>query len=274
MNTSRNSLAAVILCIAASAGCLFADGTRSIIGTPRGTSYFMFEQFGGTWSDVEKSPLTVEDNNLCWAAAASNALQWTGWGQLSGMASADEYFAYYRDHWTNVGGSQDCAWQWWFSGVNTQAGQEGWSQVDVPGGSFAPSVNFDQYYIHAEFSVAISATDRFLRQGYGTTLYLGNINGGGHAVTVWGDAFDPQTGDILGLWITDSDDDKANADPPDTLRYYDVEYNYATWQMVNYYGTNDWHVLDVLALKSVPEPASLLVLAIGGAAILRRRKAV
>ena len=79
---------------------------------------------------------------------------------------------------------------------------------------------------------------------------------------------------ILGLWITDSDDDKTNADAPDTLRYYDVEYNYATWQMVNYYGTNDWHVLDVLALKSVPEPASLLVLAIGGAAILRRRKAV
>ena len=89
--------------------------------TPTGTSYLLFEHWGGTWSDAEKSPTNTEDDLMCWAAASSNVLAWTGWGQVGGMTNADQMFAYYQNHWTDEGGTMAFAWNWWFDGLNPQA---------------------------------------------------------------------------------------------------------------------------------------------------------
>ena len=36
--------------------------------TPTGDSYMLYDNWGGTWYDVEKSPIDGEDDLLCWAA--------------------------------------------------------------------------------------------------------------------------------------------------------------------------------------------------------------
>ena len=114
--------------------------------TPTGTSYLLFEHWGGTWSDAEKSPSNTEDDLLCWAGAASNVLAWTGWGIVDGLANTDDIFGYFQDHWTDQGGLMQFGWDWWFDGTNDSQGWSGWSQEDVQGGGFYPNENFSSFF--------------------------------------------------------------------------------------------------------------------------------
>jgi len=224
-----------------------ALGDRS----PTGTSYMLHENWGGTWSDAEKSPYNSQDNNMCWAAAAANVLEWTGWGRVGGMTSTDEMFAYYQDHWTDQGGLMIYGWQWWFTGVNPSASWSGWSQVDVAGGAFHPSENHSSLYHHdSNRANAMSTIDTYLRSGYGTTI--GIYGPGGHAVTVWGFTYDADApSEYNGIYLTDSDDYKYHPKAPDRLRYYEVEYSDNRWFLQSYYGSNAWYIGTVHALESV-----------------------
>jgi hypothetical protein len=219
--------------------------------TPEGESYLLVEEWGGTWTDTEKSPDTNEDDLLCWAAAGSNVLEWTGWGLVEGIASADEAFAYIQDHWSNFGGEAELAWDWWFDGVNDHQGDSGWAQVEVPGGGFFPEMTFADYF-HKESStlLAMPAVDAFLRDGCGVVLSLRGM--GGHAITCWGFQHDPAESDgYLGVWVTDSDDDKDSSEPPDALRYYEVDYRNGRWHLVDYSDSNLWYIHEVTSLARV-----------------------
>ena len=55
-------------------------------------SYFVYDEWGGTFYDAEKSPTNTEDDLMCWAAAASNILTWTGWGFPTGAAEIILHF--------------------------------------------------------------------------------------------------------------------------------------------------------------------------------------
>jgi hypothetical protein len=243
--------------------------------TPRGIDYLTFNYWGGAWYDVEKSPTTPADDLLCWAATASNVLAYTGWGYVPGVSTADDMFAYYVNHWSNLGGMMDYAWEWWFSGVNDSQGFAGWSQVVTPGGQFYPNKDFWEYY-HEDWNAAnsMAAIDQFLHLGCGVGLAL--YGGGAHAVTCWGYNYDYQVGSYYGIWITDSDDDKNLISPPDRLRYYDVAYSTANnrWYIQDFYGSSNWYIGGVEALELIPEPASVLTLFVGlaGVAIRFRRR--
>jgi hypothetical protein len=250
---------------------------------PQGSTYLLTDNYGGSWCDAEKSPTNSEDDLMCWAAAASNALEWTGWGKVGGMTNTDQMFSYFQDHWTDDGGLMVYGWDWWFDGSNPSQGWPGWSQVDVPGGDFHPSENFyDYYHSNSNDSQALSAIDQYLRAGYATTLGVyWNTNAqddplsGGHAITVWGFNYDSQDPTkIYGIWVTDSDDDKNLVNPDDTLRYYDVAYNNSTnkWYLQDFYGSNNTYIGVVQAIESIPEPATVLILALGSLATLRKRK--
>ena len=221
--------------------------------TPTGSSYMLIDNHGGSWSDVEKSPVNTEDDLMCWAAAASNVLEWTGWGLVSGMTTTDQIFAYFLDHWTDVGGMMEYGWDWWFDGTNPSQGWAGWSQVDVPGGGFYPTEIFSNYYHHeSSDSVTLNAIDQYLHAGYGVTLGL--YGGGGHAITCWGYNYNPaDTDDYYGVWVTDSDDYKSQVSPPDMLRYYEVEYTSGQWYLQDYYGSGAWYIGEVQALEQNPD---------------------
>jgi len=223
-----------------------ALGDRS----PTGATYMLHENWEGTWSDAEKSPYNSEDDNMCWAAAAANVLEWTGWGRVKGMTNTDEIFGYYQDHWTDQGGLMIYAWQWWFTGANPSNGWSGWSQVDVAGGAFHPSEDYSSiYHYDSNRSSAMTSIATYLRSGYGTTI--GIYGPGGHAVTVWGFTYNPDApSEYNGIYLTDSDDYKYHPKAPDRLRYYEVEYSSDKWFLRSYYGSNEWYIGNVHALET------------------------
>ena len=221
--------------------------------TPTGDSYMLIDHHGGSWADTEKSPTNTEDDLMCWAAAASNVLEWTGWGTVAGMTTADQMFAYFQDHWTDQGGMMEYGWDWWFDGSNPSQGWPDWSQVDVAGGGFYPTENFFSYY-HEESSdaAALSAIDQYLHAGYG--VGIGIYGPGGHAITCWGYNYNPaDTDDYYGVWVTDSDDYKSDPTPPDMLRYYEVAYTSGRWYLQDYYGSDAWYIGAVQALEQNPD---------------------
>ena len=239
-------------------------GTGGPLGdaTPAGTMFRSDLEFGGQWWDANKTVSNTQDDLMCWAAAASNMLEWTGWGDVNGLASAQDIFLYLQGHWTDQGGMMEYGWDWWFAGTNPSQGWYGWSQVDVPGGGFWPTSPIASYYHSQEDpALAMTAIDQWCRAGYGVTL--GIYGPGAHAITCWGFNVNPSNPtDYYGVWITDSDDDKSSNTPPDRLRYYEVKLSGGEWCLQNYYGSNAWSIGEVEALDrkagvAPPPPAEV-----------------
>lgn len=239
------------------------------------TNYFVWDNWGGTYADAEKSFLNTEDDDLCWAAAASNVLEYTGWGKVGGMTNADQMFARFQDHWTDQGSLPRYAWNWWFDGIS-RPGSPGWSSVDVPGGGgFYPGQNFSNYF-HESWgsSASLSAIDTYLHAGWGTALA---IYDGGHAITVWGFQYDSANPDYYtGVYVTDSDDFKNTVNPPDLLQYYAVGLSGGNWYLQDYYGTSNWYIDGVQGLAPIPAPGALLLGGIGVTIVgwIRRRRVI
>ena len=222
------------------------DGKIASLGSSAagtGVDYLNFENWGGTWTDADKDIMPGDgDDLMCWAAAASNVLQWTGWGLVAGMDSSDEMFQYFQDHWTDKGGLSYIGWDWWFDGTNSGPTGGGWSQVDVPGGGFyAGLVPSDYIHTRGQGSEAeakaMSDIDQYSRAGYGVALGLfGTI---AHAITCWGfnydDTLSPTNPNYYkGIYITDSDD----YGPSDSMDYYAV-----TWDAVSeHYDFDSYYV--------------------------------
>lgn len=232
----------------------------------------LYDHHGGAWCDAEKTSGNTEDDMMCWAATASNVLQWTGWGDVGGMTNTDQIFGHYQDHWTDQGGIMEFGWEWWFNGTNKANGWSGWSQVDVAGGgTFYPTENFDDYYHRTwQDASAMSAINEYLHNGYGTGI---GIHGpGGHAITVWGYRYGATATDYEGIWISDSDDDKYGDEPrPDELRYFDVQYSAGQWFLQDFYGSDAWYIDEVQGLDIVPEPTTIVLFALAGL-FMRKRK--
>jgi hypothetical protein len=93
----------------------------------------------------------------------------------------------------------------------------------------------------------MSAIDQYLRSGYG--VGLGILGPGAHAVTAWGFRYDSSTGNYLGVYLSDSDDNKNSSTPPDTRPYYSVSLSNGKWYLQNYSGSNSWYIGEVEGLK-------------------------
>lgn len=194
------------------------------------------------------------------------------------MTNSDEMFGYFQDHWTNEAGVARYGWNWWFDGTNDSTDL---AQVDVPGGGFYPNGAFGKYYRErgSDYN-AMDNTSNFLREGRGIVLdvFWTKVDGA-HSITCWGYNYNPNDpDDYYGLWITDSDDDKNTDTPGDALIYYDVELSLTDyrWYLQDFYNSGPVYLDNVHALalnpNPTPEPATISLLALGGLAMLRRKK--
>lgn len=213
-------------------------------------TYNIWDTWGGTWADADKT--WTDDTLLCWAGAASNILEYTGWGLVDGMTTTDDMFAHYTANFDDAGSLPNYAWDWWWDGTNPRQGDAGWAQDNAAGGGgFYPSLNVNDYMISSSTdSAALTNIDNWLHDGYGVTLAIrGNID---HAITAWGFEYDATDTDYYtGIYVTDSDDN-TNA-----LQYYDLSLTGGQWFMDSY-GTNRY-IGEVYALQIVPVPGAVLL---------------
>jgi len=230
-----------------------------------GNSYLLWEQYGGWWSDAEKTKNNDDDDLMCWAASASNVLEWTGWGYTSDTKNADEIFQYTLEYWDDRSGWMTSHWYWWFNNSTF---------ADVPGGGeFWPGYVWTDY-LHEEDdpALALEAIEEYLRAGYGVSI---GVWGQGHIITCWGFQYDPLVDKIqnptdyyLGIWVTDSDDDKSwvgpAVDAPNRLRYLPVAWNGTYWKFTD--GYQGWIVSGISGLE--PYPGNSRPLAVPGSSYI------
>ncbi len=263
-------------------GQLFWIGVGLLLNTAASaSSYYLWNDYGGRFYDAEKSPNNSEDDLMCWAAAASNVLTWTGWARVPGSSfpSEDQVFGHFQNHWTPQGGNALYGWEWWFSGTHSSPPPSlGYSYVDVlGGGGFWQAENLAGYYVReGNTSLAMSSLSGFLRAGYGVVLWLWDGGSGSHQVTAWGYEYDAT--DYLGVYITDSDDGMNSEGAADELRYYGVSFRNGNrgekWYLSDYFGSNQWHIYEVQGLAApVPVPPAVWLLCSGliGLACLKRK---
>ncbi len=259
-------------------------------------SFLIYEEYGGTWSDVNKIDEDEtdddDDGNLCWAAVASNLLAYTGWGLVGDTDSADAIFDRYKKYWSNDGGNMLYGIDWWFNGTSREENrayiENDYSYIDYNnpgvygGGGFWLTEEMADYYLFysdtmwygTEYDSYVTETlgdgifdslyyiDSLLNDGYGVGLSLSVSGASGHAVTVWGYDYNDD-GTYTGIYLTDSDD------KVETLQYYEIFWNDDYWYLYDFNETNAYYITEVQGLAIIegtyatPEPSSGLLVAMG-----------
>jgi len=249
----------------------------------------------GQWQDAAQTAANTDDDDLCWAAAASNLLAWGGWGTAT-YATAESIFAKFQYHWTDYVGKMYDGWKWWVDGTAPSSRTIG-AKVDVGGwtGAYVGQYSADVYVksmVGAETLLKATLNTAFTNL-FGVTLGL--LKGAdSHAVTVWGYETS-SSGQLLGLHLTDSEDNQnalvyAPVQYNAGLSYWDLMGGYSGWSIreldafgkradgktnsvfggagtitgVNYAGTD--------APSEVPEPASVILLLLGVIGLLAARR--
>jgi len=258
--------------------------------------------------DAEKNKFAADDP-YCWAASASNVLAWTGWD--AGFSDEDAIFSNYQTNWTAAGSWARFGWEWWFTGSVTSdtawnfSQTDGWSTYTGGGGYYSQAqyntnvMLWEDLSATPDLSVADDKIMEFIDGNYATGLsilrYLPTGNKG-HGITLWGYRYDDETGDIIGIHVSDSDSRESEW-PPGTplndLDYYDLTFNttYNCWYLSGY-TDYDWWISSMGGLlpydeepglepgpgpgpgEPVPEPATIFLLGSGLAGLfgIGRRK--
>lgn len=256
-------------CVILFIGCLIVFSAASVGATVTWATG-VSETSG--WYDAEKDSVNQDDDNLCWAASASNILKWSKWD--AGYASEDAIFNFLEAETPlDAGGWWSQAWDFWFSGY--------WEAGDHFDGSDHPGYySYNEYVSNSIVQWDVGETfmsdieNLFLNDyGVGVRIIADAEDGINHAVTAWG--VEMEAGVFTGIYLTDSDDDKYGEDPrANELILYDVELLNGKWYLTDY--TNETCYLDVyqaLKMKAVPLPSSVFFLIQGvlGVAFLSRR---
>ncbi|MBO4896680.1 MAG: right-handed parallel beta-helix repeat-containing protein [Clostridia bacterium] len=207
--------------------------------------------------DAEKvKSVTAGDDLLCWAAATSNVLWYTGWGREAGFESEDDLLDLFRDTFTDRGGYAEYAIPWFLNGhypLQKREGMPHFKDNEHPGGYFPFYSAQKLLGIYGGMPECIRNATDALRRGEGICIAVDWLEGskvdGAHAVTFWGYIYDnryeterdanPEY--IKAVILSDSDTDRVSDErrmSPNTLQVYNAvhytEYGYNTFLLDTY----------------------------------------
>lgn len=173
------------------------------------------------FTDVAEGEI-ASDANLCWAAASSNMLRFSGWGSEAGFRTEDDLFESFISAFTDAGGSYTYGLDWFFNGYYAMRGNDGWAQLRAPGesGKYLSEYPADSLYQTYEISnhidnlrPVLDALECDCAVGISIGNYLSSFRIGGHAITLWGYLHDTSASPYSkeaypAIFISDSDSDK------------------------------------------------------------------
>lgn len=231
----------LLMIVLAALGCAQADTvTRWLTGVSQESG----------WTDFNKANAEAQDgdNYLCWAATASNVINWWQKQNASATAAAPQGGEIWNIFKSSVSadivGSAALGFQWWLTGQYSQDETNGefayFYTLDEPAienntiygsmyfegfyresslpenGEFHPwNYELSRFMTSIEVGTGIPTNLGFtvaeaLYNGSAASLSLNNFKGEGHAVTLWGVDYDSTTQELTGLWLTDSDDNQSS----------------------------------------------------------------
>lgn len=223
------------------------------------------------------------DQEMCWAAASSNILHYTGWGKQAGFGSADYLLEQFTACFTDGGSRTEYGLEWFFNGYNPVQTWKFWPHVDTPVGSRFEYGKFAGYfpdYCAQDVIELVSVADTpwniervmaALQDSCGVGIGLGQhddsgYRSGGHAVTLWGyvkeRGSDPATDKsaYYALIIADSDNDVTwgsnrrgapntlQVEPLKPVNLSDMDF----WQLSDY-GDGSWYLEEFTILQPYSE---------------------
>ena len=210
------------------------------------------------WYDANKANPHEQDgdNDLCWAASASNLVAWwqDKYQTPAGVPNdIDSIWATYKNAAEDdTGGDTHAAVQWWLTGVYVPTSDEEADRSMFAQNSISVLPAFEGYYYeeYGEEMMKLRPNyelerweyplENFLCMDYRNTFTSDNIvslvmqgcgvglgltddaASFGHAITLWGLEYDSSTNAISRMWLTDSDDAQYNNFGQDGLFAVDV----------------------------------------------------
>ncbi len=215
------------------------------------------------------------DTLLCWAAAASNQLAWTGWAahaEGENFATEDQVFDYFRAYWSDEGGWSFAGYSWFFNGpeaaydaIDSVNPDYASTAPESGGGFFAtvdatphliPTDNISTSVVWGDESVGnfnriddYTAAYLDLLKAYFIAGYSINLNilipgydGAGHAITAWG--YEEDADGNMYLYCSDSDNIQVPTDDPaanaNVLTKYEIYYDASVGMLKTY---ENWYYL-------------------------------
>ncbi len=234
-------------------------------GLLSGTATYRIDNVTLRAIDADKTG--VDDNQLCWAATASNMLYWAGWGKNTGSLTVsleDDLLDYYRENFTDGGGYIETGIEWFLDGKYSLNSEPGAAQFKKSGGGdFFPNITISNYLSFSYDQTAVMTNmDSLLRKGDVCGLSISWLSSGGHAVTCWGFSYDTSVAKsnknyYTGVWISDSDDGLGRS-APDVVRYCPVSWSNTDQAYLLTYKPATYGILTGIA-GLAPEPFSFNV---------------
>ena len=261
----------------------------------------------GGWVDFDKDKVNqpyMDDEGMCWAAAASNVITW--WqnhnAELLTSTALPTHNAWdvYRLVYLNIGGVPSNAFNWWINGISR-------NQYGEPQYGFGSVMDADVYdnYNSGKSDIQWYFDGGFLSDVYSTAenpvlLSVGNsdsyalcrkivdaiesgyalvLSASSHALTLWGVEYEEtDKGTVITkAWVTDSDDYENALVESSEFSVKSGPDGNAVAMKLPFYGDGTSFVYSAISgmrTDIIPEPATgtLSLLALAALVARRRRK--
>ncbi len=168
-----------------------------------------------SYIDAEKTDYSHDDDNLCWAATASNTLQYAGWLEPTEFGDSDDLFDQFTVDFTDGGLDTISGYSWFLNGICKTL--KGTARLKKKGsGAYVREYPFEclteEVWVSSDPVKDVQLLQQRLREGCGVGLDIRFPSGGAHAVSCWGYINDPsfEASDArhyAALIISDSDSD-------------------------------------------------------------------